>query len=208
MRALVFSLAIVCLAGMPQEHTLQDHLDDLVASIQADDGSGKSAMGRGKASAEILAAHQRLVDQLIEIASTEKAAYAFSREPRSEAVKLLGHIGGRKAVPVLVKYVDWKYSEGVAFGGIHPAENYPCAYALIGNCATVPEIFKRLQAEPAPSEKAMELYAWLVVSPYGFGREHEAIKAVEARAKREINNKNLLVLLEKMQQVELEPPLD
>ncbi|MEX0714362.1 MAG: hypothetical protein WD278_18645 [Pirellulales bacterium] len=199
MRTLVIALAIVCIAAVPRERTLQDHFDDLLGSMQLDDGSHESGRVRAKAYWEMRRAHERLLDQLIEIAGTEKAVDAQG-DSRFYAVHLLALYRSRKAVPVFVKHVDWEYRVPGSGGLVSPIPNHPCAVALSAYGAeAVPEIYKRLQqAEPPPSDKAIELYAWIIVGALG---GDEAVRAVETRAKRALGNKNVLLFFDKVKEV-------
>ncbi|MEX0714361.1 MAG: hypothetical protein WD278_18640 [Pirellulales bacterium] len=174
--------------------------------MQFDDGSLASGNVRGKAYSDLRQSHDRVVDQLIEIAGTEKAVYARS-DSRLLAVHLLmQQYRSAKAVPVLVKYVDWEYTNVGATGvGMRsPIPRHPCAVALYsyGVHAALPEIYKRLQ-EDSPSDKAIELNAWFIVESMMQGGQNgdQAMRAVEARAKGWPNNKNFSLLLENMKGV-------
>ncbi|MEX2119455.1 MAG: hypothetical protein WD847_07660, partial [Pirellulales bacterium] len=128
-------------------------------------------------------------------------------DSRFMAVHFLGRMHYGEAVRAFIKHVDWEYKlpnrdpgDRMAKG---PILDYPCAVVLHsrGTRALLP-IFGALERDPPPSDKAMELYAWLVILAYEYiGGDQEAIQLVEMRAKRAENNKHLLLLLEKVKEI-------
>jgi hypothetical protein len=181
--------------------------------MQFDDGSLASERVRSAARDELEQAQVRLMMKLVDIVGTEKESYDRHRtDSRFMAVHFLGRMHYTEAVRAFVKHVDWEYKfsrsseEARIARRAKPSAiaNSPCAVMLRSRgIQAFYEIFSALERDPRPSDKAIELFAWIIIQSYEdiLGGDQEAIRLVERRAASAENNKNLLLLLEKVKEI-------
>ena len=125
---------------------------------------------RSKAKAQLLAQHQKLVDELLKMAAPLPGAKGqrwdeWGPSPRGAAIEALGQIGTWEAIPLFMRnidYVEARTSHNFSHFGAHP-----CAHWL--GPRAVPHAVEYLRtAEPRDvSDKAIELFA------YTFGDMHD-----------------------------------
>jgi len=85
-----------------------------------------NAFDRNSAMQELEWRRREEIDKLIKRVK-DKDAPPLSRY---FAVRLLGLYRDRRAIPILVENLDWKYKGDVAIGAISVFNSYPCAAAL------------------------------------------------------------------------------
>jgi hypothetical protein len=177
----------------------KDPVDQILRDLNSHDRAVNN-----KAYRRVVEEHKRLAKGLIEIAATEKERYREFSDPRQLACQILGEFAaaGNRALPVLVKHVD--YQQPMLVSASH-LDGYPCAMALgRSRFGAVPAILNYLAHTREVSDKAIELYAWIIIEPYvytPFGGKKEAIVTVERAIERSKSPDNLKRLLAKLKEI-------
>jgi hypothetical protein len=153
---------------------------------------------RRAAEQTLLTFHRELTDGLMKTVEDD------SSDSRQLAVELLAKLGKREAIPVFVKHVE--YSHGGVAENPSLLAGYPCALALgqfgLEGAQGILMYLYKIPPDQL-TDKAVELYAWVIVAVYGTnaGGFREGIGVVERATARKSNKENYQRLLDKMREI-------
>lgn len=144
---------------LPHQPTYSN--EQLVNGIESND-----MVVRGRTIVDWRSNHEQLVTELIRIAKSNRDEREF-RSPQELAITMLGELRCHEAIPVLLEKIDDHYPMPI----MNEHDAYPCFIALrnIGPSCVRPMLTRVGGATVEEiSEKAIELYAWLLFEFYAF----------------------------------------
>jgi len=155
LRVLIVSLAVG--GGMAQ--------DESHAGIRAVLTSADLAE-RERCAQEIRDGRRKTIEALLQVFPAERAdVRGTDRDPFFLAVRLLGELRAREAIPKLLEHLD--YERDTRFGKEGPGARYPCALALsqIGGVEVADAVARQIADEPDATRRAVR--TWLLYAMLG-----------------------------------------